>query len=71
MSKFRMLIVEAKEACSFRGHDMPRIWASDDRHFYACCQKCGRQAMVTISPLPNEIDIGGEAVAVNCNTPTE
>lgn len=32
----------------------------------AICITCKREVRVTVKPLPNEINIGGEAVALNC-----
>ena len=31
------------------------------------CDTCGMQVCVNTRPMPNEIDIGGEAVALNCD----
>lgn len=30
------------------------------------CKICGKRVVIMPKPLPNEIDIGGEAVALNC-----
>jgi hypothetical protein len=27
---------------------------------------CGKEVQITMNPLPNEIEVGGEAVALNC-----
>jgi hypothetical protein len=32
----------------------------------AKCDKCGKQAQVITNPRPNEIDISGGAVVLNC-----
>ena len=32
----------------------------------AICITCEREVRITLKPLPNEINIGGEAVALNC-----
>lgn len=34
---------------------------------YGVCKKCAKQVHLNPTPAPNEIDIGGEAVALNCN----
>ena len=33
---------------------------------YAECRHCGMMAIANARPAPNEIDIGGAAVAMNC-----
>jgi hypothetical protein len=68
MTKERRLKKEAIESCLFRGHEMLR-WhkgKNDDDYFVTNCCKCGMIAEVILKPLPNEIEIGGEAVALNC-----
>lgn len=30
------------------------------------CRRCGMGVQILTHPAPNEIDIGGEAVALNC-----
>lgn len=57
---------EALKSCRFRGHKMKRFL--DYKGFsVSSCRLCGREVTVIESPLPNEIDIGGEAVAVYCD----
>jgi len=55
----------AEQACEWRGHNM-EPW--EDGHngdrAWARCQDCGATVMVICYPAPNEIDIGGEALAV-------
>jgi hypothetical protein len=34
------------------------------------CIHCGMDVSINARPLPNEIDIGGEAVALNCGDKT-
>ena len=57
---------EALDACGFRGHIMG-VW-DDYRPDAAVCEciRCGAQAAITLDPLPNGIEIGGEAVAMHC-----
>lgn len=58
---------EAQRSTHFRGHHMhwvnlslaPDVWWGE-------CKVCGRYVIVRANPQPNEIDIGGEAVAENC-----
>lgn len=59
---------EALEACQFRGHDMKRFKQHSfflNRH-YSHCKRCDMQVEVNRQPMPNQIDIGGEAIALFC-----
>ena len=73
MTKLKRLQNEALESCGFRGHSMRRFrrvistqrdgkltWA------YSHCFICNKQVTVRTHPAPNEIDIGGEAMALCC-----
>ena len=72
MRKLEQLKKEAREACEFRGHRMSRFsmlnkgrpnggtWAS------AYCLVCFKTVFIDTKPLPNGIDISGEAVALSC-----
>jgi len=66
MTKVQRLIKEAKESCTFRGHQMKpfshkyKKWSSSE------CKVCGMGCNVNTDPAPNEIDISGEAVALHC-----
>lgn len=72
MTKLRRLINEAKKSCEFRGHKMRQfehsipyngiMWG----HAYSECKICGKSVMCNTRPAPNDIDIGGEAVALSC-----
>ncbi len=64
-SRLDYLIDRAMEACRFRGHDMGR-WQETLGGAYSCCQRCDAQVTVKVDPLPNNIDIGGSAVAMHC-----
>lgn len=70
---------EALASCRSRGHiirpfkDLGR--KGIDAPFYqgvfvSSCRICGRQVVVRLKPKPNEIDIGGEAVAMGCVIPS-
>jgi len=63
------LINEAEVAAEYRGHKLGK-WESFMRGNRSCannkCQTCGKEVQVIDNPLPNEVDIGGEAVALNC-----
>jgi hypothetical protein len=64
------LKAEAAEGCEWRGHELA-TWFGDDRAAVATCNRCGMQVAVNVSPPPNGIDIGGEAVALNCRRESE
>jgi len=53
---------EANEIALARGH-MLGEWQGNSND----CVKCGRRVLVTENPKPNEIDIVGDAVSVNCD----
>jgi hypothetical protein len=68
--KLSTLIKSAQRSTASRGHRMK--WGSvygradGPKSRNAECRKCGAFVTVHESPAPNQIDIGGEAVAVNC-----
>ena len=69
MLKIERLRKEALESCKFRGHTMKsfsrryRYWWNSE------CRVCGMYVDINDNPLPNEIDISGEAVALHCTGP--
>ena len=74
MKKLGRLRKEAIDCCNFRGHKMKRfehcrpyagiMWG----HAYSECEICGRSVHINARPEPNGIEIGGEAVAVDCES---
>ena len=67
MTKLDRLIKEAGESCQYRGHRMSRFQHTESQtQAYSYCRVCGCDVGVKTNPLPNEIDIGGEAVALDC-----
>ena len=68
---FKNLKSEAHESCRFRKHHMApfKRTRTDLDRLSACseCRHCGMQVFVDTRPEPNSIDIGGEAVALNCS----
>ena len=66
MRKLERLIREAKDACEWRGHNMERFNRRSKDVATSQCKTCGAWATVMTSPLPNDIEIGGSAVAINC-----
>ena len=71
-SEYRRLRGEAIKSCENRGHEMKRFefhpyWTNDERVVASSvCLICDMMVEVDTSPPPNGIDIGGEAVALNC-----
>lgn len=65
---------EALESCNWRGHKMGRFIRIKhtmngkpiEREWQSTCKVCGKSVWINIAPLPNQIDICGEAVALNC-----
>jgi len=68
MRRVERLKREALKAARFRGHTMRRFKAgwSGDKYYTSECKVCDKQAAVIPNPGPNEIDVGGEAVALGC-----
>lgn len=68
MTTLERLRLEALEACHWRGHNMHKFTS---HHLHATqrdswCLTCAKQVTINSRPAPNEIDVGGEAVALNC-----
>jgi len=71
MTRIARLKRSALESCNWRGHRMERFRVSSDNTrviAYSHCRDCHREVSCDTNPLPNGIDIGGEAVALNCTT---
>jgi hypothetical protein len=60
---------QAMSSASFRGHSLRWRTAhhGEARSYQVgyCC-RCGKEVCINTKPQPNGIDIGGEAVALNC-----
>jgi hypothetical protein len=71
-SKLRRLKKSAMESCIFRGHKMNKfrgsVWSTKHN---SLCTECLMRVTVNLNPAPNDIEIGGEAVALNCRGPQE
>ena len=72
-TRARRLKTEAIEACKKRGHTMipfykiPLNAVHRGRvYFRTHCEKCEMDVYIALHPLPNETEISGEAVALNC-----
>ena len=57
---------EALEGCSWRGHHMRPFARLGKTSRNAICQTCHMEVVIDSKPAPNGIDIGGEAIALNC-----
>lgn len=68
MRKIDALIKEAREAAEWRGHNLYRFKHHNGYRVIASteCKDCGYYVGVNARPLPNEIEISGSAVALNC-----
>lgn len=76
MRKIDRLKKEAMEACKFRNHKMGpwahltngKGWKNYEPRYIAVsdCERCGKSVQCDTRPPANGIDIGGEAVALNC-----
>lgn len=67
----RALMADALESAASRGHGGMTVDHLDARGGWATCDECGMGVHVTARPMPNEIDIGGEAVALDCRRADE
>jgi hypothetical protein len=73
-SKIRRLKKEAIKSCKFRSHKMKnfiQIKYGVKEEFHSECKHCHMWVRVIPNPYPNEIDIGGTAVALNCKEKVE
>lgn len=70
MRTIERLKAEAREAATRRGHSLGRFRRGRfDHTAFALCTRCACGAYVDAHPLPNGIDISGEAVAIGCTAP--
>jgi len=74
MRKIEKLKKQALESCKLRGHKMERFFRPYQRinpieysdFWRSYCKICNKRVDVKEKPLPNEIDICGDAVALGC-----
>lgn len=66
IEKMRDLQIKAWKACERRGHNMTAFISYDDTNAVSSCYDCHMEVQCLTDPMPNQIDIGGEAVALNC-----
>jgi len=71
MTKEKRLKKEAMESAKWRGHKFVGPWLVNDyishKNYIRVCSTCEAQVYINTKPAPNEIDIGGSAVAINCH----
>lgn len=68
MTKLNKLKKQATTFAKARGHILTRFIKHpfNEEVATAKCMNCNRAVSVCSNPSPNEIDIGGEAVALYC-----
>lgn len=66
--KFTELKRLARDAAQARGHDMGPFCPLTTSAQESVCRDCGMTACVDVKPAANGIEIGGEALALNCTT---
>jgi len=66
MKKENALKKEGNKSAIFRGHNMTKF-KKDGRLFESTCKNCGAMLWVIINPAPNEINLCGSAISINCN----
>lgn len=65
--KLSTLKKSAQSCTAWRGHHM--TWSiADDHAMTGRCRVCGRGVTICDNPMPNDIAIGGEALAVHCDS---
>lgn len=69
MALLDRLIRDARKAMQMRGHK-PATAIRFSGSAVIKCESCDKDVQVICKPQPNEIQIGGEAVALNCNVAT-
>ena len=65
------LMEETKNIVLSRGHNVKNWLVLGNDCNALECAVCKKTAMIKEHPLPNEIKVGGEAVAVNCVKPVK
>lgn len=66
MRRIERLKLEARRSAQHRGHNMSRFMRMHDKTSVSYCNKCGMTMYVQSYCFPNEIDVSGQAVALNC-----
>lgn len=66
MATLGQLQKRALRTCEERGHYMSAFTSLTDYSAVATCYTCKKEVHVTAKPRPNEVEVAGEAVALNC-----
>ena len=64
----KRLMARAEKAAKSRGHYLGDWRMSGEPGCWFSKCRCGREVIIRTSPRPNETDISGDAIAVNCIT---
>jgi len=67
----KRLMASAHLSAKARRHEMvpfrhDKTAPDGGERYLSSCRNCDMQMCVKLNPAPNQIDIGGEAVAINC-----
>jgi len=66
MSVYKLIADATRAAQRIRGHSI--AWSLlDSNRAKGVCVKCEMHVYVNTKPDPNEIEIAGDAIALNCN----
>jgi hypothetical protein len=66
---YKDMRIETMESATHRGHKMTEFEFDPLEELWSSyCKVCGREMYVIKNPAPNEIQEGGSAVAVCCDT---
>ena len=66
MRKLERLAKEARDAATWRGHDLLRGKRLHSHAMAYDCARCAGYLFVTDNPAPNGCEIVGDLVALNC-----
>jgi len=64
--KAKSLKRSALSSAKFRGHKMGKFTNAGKGEYVSLCKICNKGILVIVNPLPNETEILGGAVAVEC-----
>jgi hypothetical protein len=69
-TKLRRLKQEALDGCTWRGHKMGKFYGGKTYESssgqMSKCKNCSASVTVIPNPMPNQTNIMGDAVALNC-----
>lgn len=67
MTNVTKLVEEMYEATDFRGHNMKQQEKIGHYVTVYQCLDCNMRAVINIKPMPNEIHLSGQALALHCD----